>query len=80
VASAIISYVSQNLFESLKKAPKSITWPNHPVPASYGIENKYYPTANTLAEAVSKMLHGEKFTAEIKTEAPTHSGVMIGPF
>lgn len=57
VSATLISQISQTCFESLKTAPVSINWPNHPVPASYGIEPTYYPSANEIAQGVARALN-----------------------
>ncbi len=54
VASAVISKVSQEAFRSLRAAPVAVTWPDHPAPASHGVEPSYYPKAKDLIEAVSR--------------------------
>jgi pyruvate/2-oxoglutarate/acetoin dehydrogenase E1 component len=65
VASIIVDHVACNAFDLLKAAPKTVTWPNHPVPASYGIEPSYYPMAQAIADAVKPL--ADKQTAASPT-------------
>ncbi|MEW6055565.1 MAG: transketolase C-terminal domain-containing protein [Bdellovibrionota bacterium] len=81
VASAIINQVAQKAFGALKKAPSSVTWPNHPVPASYGIEPSYYPMAKQVIDAVSLVLSGEtNGIHHVSKTEKSHSGTHSGPF
>jgi len=75
VASAVISHVTQNAFEALKKAPCAITWPEHPAPASYGIEPTYYPMAKNIVTQCLKTLDHSTDHATHQTEKPVY-----GPF
>lgn len=80
VAAALISQVTQRAFGALKKAPISVTWPDHPVPASYAIEVNYYPMAKEIVDAVSQVL---KSTIDVHVNSQTkkaHAGVHAGPF
>jgi pyruvate/2-oxoglutarate/acetoin dehydrogenase E1 component len=81
VASAIISEVCQKAFLSLKGAPAAVTWPNHPVPASYAIDTQYYPMAKEIIATASKVLSLSHF-GEVEMDATTkyHSGTHSGPF
>ncbi|MDZ4677705.1 MAG: transketolase C-terminal domain-containing protein [Oligoflexia bacterium] len=81
VASAIISEVTQKIFKALKHAPSAITWPNHPVPASYALDVHYYPMAKDIVNAVTQMLSGEStLSHHISTTNKSHSGTLSGPF
>ena len=80
VSAALISQISQHAFGVLKRAPKVISWPDHPVPASYMLDKDYYPTATQIVEAISEFL-SEKMTIKMeKKNQETLSGVVHGPF
>ena len=80
VASALISQISQKAFGALKKAPISITWPDHPVPASYALDAKYYPMAKQITEAISKLLSNILYENISEQTSKSHAGVHAGPF
>ena len=80
VSAALISQISQHAFGALKRAPKVISWPDHPVPASYMLDKDYYPTAAKIVNAISEFL-SKKMTIKMeKRNQETHSGVVHGPF
>lgn len=81
VASALISEVTQKAFAALKSAPAIVTWPDHPVPASYAIDVNYYPTAKNIVSVIANMLENKlaiPSTEQVMTKS--HSGVHAGPF
>ncbi len=55
VAAEIISTVSERAFESLKKAPIRIVWPNISVPSSQVIEAQFYPGAKEMEGAAMEL-------------------------
>lgn len=77
VASALISYIAQHAFGLLKAAPVAITWPDHPVPASYGIEPAYYPMAKQIVQVLTRVLAYNSENTAIANETVK---VMHGPF
>jgi pyruvate dehydrogenase E1 component beta subunit len=52
VCSEIITLVAVNAFESLKSAPLRIALPDTPAPASYVLENAYYPDYNKIVDTI----------------------------
>lgn len=40
------------LFSQLRAAPATITWPDHPVTASHGVEDRFYPGVSDIVDAV----------------------------
>ena len=80
VASAIISELTQKQFSSFKKAPATLTWPDHPVPASKPLEDLYYPDASKIVAAATRLLRRETPKSAERTNESTHSGVLSGPF
>lgn len=52
IASDIVSLVSQNCFDDLKAAPKTVTAPHTPPPFSPALEDLYVPDAGRVAAAV----------------------------
>ena len=80
VAAALISQVSQKAFHLLKKAPKVISWPDHPVPASYMLDKDYYPTATQIINVVSEFF-SKNFTNKVERQSTkAHVSVNTGPF
>ena len=80
-ASAIISEISQKAFGLLKKAPLALTWPNHPVPASYNIDHTYYPMVKDVVTAISKVLLSDVSAQHLAPHfTKPHSGTTTGPF
>lgn len=80
VAAALISQVTQRAFGVLKKAPIAVTWPDHPVPASYAIEANYYPMAKEIIEAVSQLVKNSVNMQSGENTTKSHAGVHAGPF
>ncbi len=56
VPSEIITLVTEKLFDSLKSAPKRITFPDLPTPTSPALAQNYYPRAIHIINAVRKTL------------------------
>lgn len=80
-SATIISNVCQNALGALKAPPAAVTWPNHPAPASYGIEPSYYPTAKNVVEAATKILSSDMVEGDYMTHAnKNHVGTHTGPF
>jgi pyruvate dehydrogenase E1 component beta subunit len=67
VAATIVNHVAQHAFDSLHCAPQTITWPDHPVPASYGIEPTYYPMAKEILAAIGRALGDESAGTAART-------------
>lgn len=80
VASAIISELSQREFSAFKKAPATLTWPDHPVPASQPLENLYYPDTEKIISAATKLLRRETASLVETRFEQGPSGVLSGPF
>ncbi len=76
VASSIVSEVTQKAFDALKAAPVAVSWPDHPVPASYGIEPTYYPMAKEIIGAIGRVFGQESSLSANRTEK--HH--IVGPF
>ncbi len=74
VNSTIIAEVSKACFESLRAPPRAVTWPDHPVPSSYGIEPEFYPMAKEIALEVSNLLQGSAVEILLTDKQ------MLGPF
>lgn len=56
LAAEIAAMVCENIFEYLKAPIKRITLPDCPAPASATLEKAYYPTAETIEQAVREMI------------------------
>ena len=80
VSAALLSQISQNAFGVLRKAPKVISWPDHPVPASYMLDSYYYPTATQIIDVISEFFNNGLKININKQAQETHSGVRVGPF
>jgi len=59
VASEIVSIVSSEGFEYLKAAPVKIALPDIPAPASYVLENEYYPDENKIFQVIKEIVNKE---------------------
>jgi pyruvate dehydrogenase E1 component beta subunit len=55
-AAEIAARVSETMFQYLKAPIKRVTLPDCPAPASSSLEKAYYPTAETISEAVRQIL------------------------
>jgi pyruvate dehydrogenase E1 component beta subunit len=65
MATDIVSLVTENIFDSLKAAPKTVTAPHAPVPFSPVLEDLYVPSVAKIEDAVlSVMNQGRKAAAE----------------
>jgi len=60
IAGELISQVSEQAFRALKTNPVRVTSPNHPTPTSHFMVEDYYPTPQTIADAVVQMLKIDK--------------------
>lgn len=80
ITAALISKISQNAFGALKKAPRVISWPDHPVPASYMLDKHYYPSATQIINAISLFFNENLKINATKQTQEAHSGVHVGPF
>lgn len=75
VASTIVAEVTMRAFSDLKAAPSVVTWPDHPVPSSYGVESSYYPMAKEIVKAIAEVISHDARFEEVQTEK-----LMSGPF
>ena len=57
LAAEIVAMVGENLFAYLKAPVKRVTLPDIPAPASSSLEKAYYPTAETICQAVRQVLN-----------------------
>jgi pyruvate/2-oxoglutarate/acetoin dehydrogenase E1 component len=55
VAGEVIAQVSEQAWDCLRAAPARITWPELPVPSSYGIERQFYPGAQQIHDAALRV-------------------------
>jgi pyruvate dehydrogenase E1 component beta subunit len=56
IASQISAKVSNNLFKELKSKIETVALPDVPAPASFVLEEKFYPNQNNIITAVKKTL------------------------
>lgn len=56
IAGELISRVTEQTFDSLKARPVRMASPDHPAPTSHFMNEHYYPTARTIADAVLELL------------------------
>ena len=56
LASEISSVVAEKGFHYLKAPVERVTLPDHPAPASRRLEKTYYPTSESIAKAIRKVL------------------------
>lgn len=73
VPSEIITLVTERIFDSLKSAPKRITFPDFPTPTSPALAQNYYPRAIHIINAVRKTMGLDEKTEEqmgIKRDTP----------
>ena len=56
VANVLVGKVVEQLFSSLKAAPKLVAMPDNPVPTSYYMTEGFYPSARSIVLAVIEML------------------------
>lgn len=87
IASEIVATVTENLFGSLKCAPKRVASPDYPTPTAPELSRNYYPRSHNLAEEIMTMM--SKDSAQMvsdlkKIEEKTPSDVpdlnFTGPF
>jgi len=71
VSAEIAAVVSDEAYESLKAPIKRIGMPACPTPASYALENVFYPGVKDVIKAVTDILPKEK-VSQIKKYATTH--------
>ncbi|MBU1196529.1 MAG: alpha-ketoacid dehydrogenase subunit beta [Proteobacteria bacterium] len=64
VPSEIITLVTEKIFDSLKSAPKRITFPDFPTPTSPALAQHYYPRAIHIINAARKTMGLEEKTEE----------------
>ena len=55
VAGEIISSIAERIGPELKAAPKRVTWPDSHVPMSTPLEAQFYPTAETVLDAINNV-------------------------
>jgi len=56
VSAEISSIVFEEAFEYMKSSPARLTLPDAPAPASSSLEKVYYPSTQSIVEAVRKVL------------------------
>jgi acetoin:2,6-dichlorophenolindophenol oxidoreductase subunit beta len=56
IAGELISQVAEQAFAALKTHPVRIASPDHPAPTSHFMAERYYPTPQTVADAVLDMV------------------------
>ncbi len=56
-AAEVAALLTEEAFDSLKAAPKRITYPDRLTPTSWALANHYYPTAKDIALAALEMVH-----------------------
>ncbi|MEO0250278.1 MAG: pyruvate dehydrogenase complex E1 component subunit beta [candidate division WOR-3 bacterium] len=56
LAGEVVAWVSENLFDCLAAPPVRVTLPDVPAPASATLESVYYPTGESIAEAVRALV------------------------
>jgi pyruvate dehydrogenase E1 component beta subunit len=56
IAAEILSLVFEEAFEAVKSPPVRVTLPDVPAPSSRPLEKAYYPTVDTLIQAVQEVL------------------------
>jgi len=56
IAGELIAQVVENNFHLLKSPPVRIASPDHPVPTSHFMAERYYPVPQTIADAVVKII------------------------
>ncbi len=66
IAGELISQVVEQAFDALKTHPVRITSPDHPVPTSHFMAEHYYPSSQTIADAVLDMVGADKNSANYR--------------
>ncbi|PIS00641.1 MAG: alpha-ketoacid dehydrogenase subunit beta [Chlamydiae bacterium CG10_big_fil_rev_8_21_14_0_10_35_9] len=56
-SSEVLSVITEEAFDYLKKPPIRVTYPDHPCPTSWVLSNHYYPTSKDIALTVLKMMN-----------------------
>ena len=56
IAGEIISSITERCFDSLNVAPIRICLPDHATPAGFSLTKNYYPGAESIVKAVSKLM------------------------
>ena len=84
----IISQVIQSGFDHLTAAPRLLATPDHPVPTSHFLAEKYYPGAIDIAQQVIELIDGvsasvsDVILQSLSKQAPSDvpDKLTIGPF
>lgn len=63
IAGELISQVVEQAFDALKTHPVRIASPDHPVPTSHFMAERYYPSPQTIADAVLDMVGADENSA-----------------
>ncbi len=66
IAGEVISQVVEQAFDLLKTNPVRIASPDHPAPTSHFMIERYYPTPQTIADAVLDMVGADKNSAKYR--------------
>jgi pyruvate/2-oxoglutarate/acetoin dehydrogenase E1 component len=56
IGAEILARITEKAFEKIKAPPVRVSLPDTPAPASSALEQRYYPKAENIASAVSKVL------------------------
>lgn len=75
IPSTIVAEVSKRAFGALRAAPATVTWPDHAIPSSYGLDSKFYPMAKEIVETITRVV------ADTNTYEPEKTDkLVVGPF
>lgn len=70
-SSEIVARITENCFQSLKKAPVRIALPDHPEPTSFSLTKNFYNSANDIIAKVVQILERSSISY-IQQNAPYH--------
>lgn len=81
----VLALVSENLFSSLKQAPRRICLPDCPTPTSWALSNAYYPGARDIVKLAREMLDHpspieEQLNLDLMKPHDTPDIYFTGPF
>lgn len=64
IGADLVGRVAEYAFDALKGAPVCISLPDHPAPTSHYMSDRYYPSAQTIADTVLEVLGVGKETPQ----------------
>ncbi|OIQ03475.1 MAG: alpha-ketoacid dehydrogenase subunit beta [Zetaproteobacteria bacterium CG2_30_59_37] len=64
IAGEVISRVAEKGWDMLRSAPVAVANPDHPLATSHHMSDGYYPGEQTIADAVIRMLGGDKVSGD----------------